>query len=264
MTHPTPLPLPDYVPPPPQRQETVAPPGARNLARALLQALPDDDLTMQVQEQTTLRTITAVPRTPARGGDMQMVVAGSENPQGIVQAQATPYGPARNPSVRRPTAIETPEKARLREELERVKNDLRAADAVAKHATAQERHRVEHMANVAIHADRLRYESLAAEFENEANELRDLELNREKMFADARLNNTVHEAEQAMQQQANQIAAAEQKADLLGQQLQDSRNNEKAAYDNAMQQAAAIANANQQTTELQARIQQQYGLYYHI
>ena len=126
------------------RQVTAAEPSPSSTARqataAVLQQLPDGNVTMQVHETTTLRQVVAQPRDLREAMDSQQIeVSGGAIPLGLVQSRATSYGPARSRTVTRPTAIETPEKARLRAELERVTADLRAADAAAAQATMAER-----------------------------------------------------------------------------------------------------------------------------
>ena len=260
MATPKPIPLPE--PTLLQRATAANPPEA--LAPGLTHQLPSGHVTMQVQETTTLRQVVAQPRDLREALDStQMEVSGGAIPLGIVHSRATSYGPARSRAVTRPTAVETPEKARLRAELERVTADLRAADAAAAQATKAERERVEKLARAAFHDQRLQFENVAREFESEANKLRDLEVARERMFADARLNNTVDEAQKALREKASEITAVEQQANLLGQQLASSRKQEEAAYEYATRTAAEASDVAFATTELESRIQQQYGHYHY-
>ena len=103
------------------------------------------DGVLQVQEtRTVLRSVQQV----AGPGAMDMLAV----PRGIVETRSGAYDPARGRGQSRlvPT-IETPEKARLREDLERTKAALQAAQAQAAQATVAERHKVEQLENVAFH-----------------------------------------------------------------------------------------------------------------
>ena len=57
---------------------------------------------------------------------------------------------------------------------------------------------MEHLAQAAIHDQLLRFETVAREFETETKIARDLELERERMFADARVDNALHVATNAL------------------------------------------------------------------
>ena len=145
MSTPRPLPLPTTTPP---RRATAA---ADPSPQAGLPPIQDGDVVMQEQVTTTLRQVVAPQRGQRGAVDATLQVTGGDIPLGIVHARATEYGPARSRTVSRPTAVDTPEKASMRAELERLTSDLRAADAAAQQATIAERYRVEQLAKVALH-----------------------------------------------------------------------------------------------------------------
>ena len=82
------------------------------------------------------------------------------------------------------------------------------------------------------------------------------------MFADAQLNNTIHHAEVSVHGQKEQTAYAERQANLLAQQLNDSRNTEQAALAHATSAAVHASDLQVATAEIEARIQQQYSDFY--
>ena len=160
-------------------------------------------------------------------------------PTGIVETRTTAYGPARGRVPARPIPmIETPEKARLRDDLERTREALQEAQSQAAQATAAERKRMEAMARAALHGQQLKFENVARQFEAESRIVRDLEVSREQLFADAKLNDLTHQAGRVVRGQQSQIAYAEHEANLLAQQLNDSRNTEQAALAHATSAAA--------------------------
>ena len=110
----------------------------------------------------------------------------------------------------RTVTIDSPERAQLRAEVDKLKTDLEAANAAAQAATPAENTRMEHLAQTASHEQLLRFEKVAREFEAESNNVRDLELERERMFADARMHHTVQQATQTPQGREQETAADEQ------------------------------------------------------
>ena len=125
MSDPRPLPLPEYTP---SRRVTAA---ADPNPQQGLPPIQDGDVVMQEQVTTTLRQVVAPQRGQRGEVSSALQVTGGGNPQGLVRARATEYGPARSKTVSRPSAVDTPEKAGMRAELERLTSDLRAADAAA-------------------------------------------------------------------------------------------------------------------------------------
>ena len=66
-----------------------------------------------------------------------------------------------------------------------------AQSAPAVQAASMERQRVEKLAEAVFHDQRLQFEHTVADFEVEANTLRNLEIQRETLLADAQQNNKV-------------------------------------------------------------------------
>ena len=96
-----------------------------------------DDAVLQVHESRTLQLSPQVQRLPHELMDLCNV------PEGIVSRLGQQYGPTGSRRVVRSGLVETPEKAHLRSEVERLQQRLQAAESAASEAALAERQRVE-------------------------------------------------------------------------------------------------------------------------
>ena len=224
-----------------QLPATPLQPTSSTEARGATPSFPSPDIVQQLQQSAQVLQVQDRTRTQliVSGGPLQQDGLGlMQVPSGIVDQRSAHYGPSsRGRTVVRTTLVETLENHKMRAEIARLREFCQRCEAdIEQHelaAATAERSRVETIAERAFHEQRAEFENIARSFESEANTLRQKEVQREQMFADAKYNNTVHIAEAKMIAQQDEIIATEQRANQLSAQLKHSQQAELQAFEHA-------------------------------